>query len=167
MRSVTAGEPWPSRRETCATSCLLAISALACVCRRAWNITIGRPSDRHALRQSRERLSGDRGDPYGLLKISVSGFGFPMPSAIRSSSCRGQWARRTAAALGGNEIVRRPCFDLGRLNRRPSRVSSRDRSTRADHRHPHRHSKRAQRVGRLCADEGSPPRGRGAGETAR
>jgi len=106
------------------------MSALACVCRRAWNITIGRPSDRQARRQSRKRLSGDNGDPFGLLNSSASASGFPRRSASRSSSCRRQCVRSTTTALGGNEIVPRPCFDLGGLKRSSLlAVSSSERST--------------------------------------
>ena len=40
-------------------------------------MTSGSPSDRHARRQSRERLSGDSGEPSGLTEDQRVRFGLP------------------------------------------------------------------------------------------
>jgi hypothetical protein len=80
VRSVTTGELRPRRREILTTSKPLAIKADACVCLNAWNMTSGRLSDLHTRRQSRERLSGDMGEPSGRPKTSAVGSGFRIPN---------------------------------------------------------------------------------------
>ena len=110
------------RRLIATTSKPAAINALTCVCRRAWNITCGKPELLHARPQSRLRLSGDIGEPSGLQNTRASGSGLPSPRANRISSCLRRCSRSTATAFGGNEIVRRPRLVLGGLNLSPALV---------------------------------------------
>ena len=95
----------PQRRLIFTTSKPAAISAEACVCRRAWKVTLGRPRAARAVRQALLRLSGDIGAPSGLQKTRASTLGLPWqchqfatPKASRQINCNHR-AERVAVKL--------------------------------------------------------------------
>src|SRR6478752_5083122 len=74
-------------------------------------------------------LFGLSGEPSWLQNTRASGSGLPIPSLSLTSSCCRRYCSSSRTALGGRDILLRPCLVLGSLNRRPALVCSRERQS--------------------------------------